>query len=140
MIRPEVTEQLEVVFKKLVGKKVENRYQSMTEVITELERSTVGPTTSVTQQPRPPLSMLVRSARLLAEIVRNSIPQEVLIRLLLRPKYAFSSRSSKKNKNLALSLPTPGVVNLRQELPQNCQEDETWPHPLLQIPLQCQRL
>ncbi len=46
-IRPEVTEQLEAVFRKLVAKKVEDRYQSMTEVIVELERCTAGPTTSV---------------------------------------------------------------------------------------------
>jgi serine/threonine protein kinase len=52
MIRSEVTEQLEVVFRKLVAKRVKDRYQSMTEVITELERCAVGPTTSVTiQQP-----------------------------------------------------------------------------------------
>jgi serine/threonine protein kinase/Leucine-rich repeat (LRR) protein len=51
-IRPEVSEQLEAVFKKLVAKKVEDRYQSMTEVIVELERCTAGPATSVTiQQP-----------------------------------------------------------------------------------------
>lgn len=51
-IRPEVTEHLEAVFKKLVAKKVEDRYQSMTEVIVELERCTAGSTTSVTiQQP-----------------------------------------------------------------------------------------
>ncbi len=51
-ILPEVSEQLEAVFKKLVAKKVEDRYQSMTEVIVELERCTAGSTTSVTiQQP-----------------------------------------------------------------------------------------
>ncbi len=51
-IRPEVTERLEAVFRKLVAKKVEDRYQSMTEVIVELERCTAGPTPSVSiQQP-----------------------------------------------------------------------------------------
>ncbi|MDB5341044.1 MAG: hypothetical protein JWN70_6663 [Planctomycetaceae bacterium] len=36
--RPEVAEQVDVVFQKLVAKKVESRYQTMTEVIPELER------------------------------------------------------------------------------------------------------
>ena len=51
-IRPEVSEQLDVVFRKLVAKKVEDRFQTMTEVIAELERCTAGLTASVTiQQP-----------------------------------------------------------------------------------------
>lgn len=41
-IRPEVSEQIETVFRKLVAKKVEDRYQSMTEVIVDLERCSVG--------------------------------------------------------------------------------------------------
>jgi serine/threonine protein kinase len=49
-IRPEISEQLDVVFRKLVAKKVEDRYQTMTEAIAELERCTVGPTTSTTIQ------------------------------------------------------------------------------------------
>ena len=50
--RPEVTEQLEAVFTKLVAKKVEDRYQSMTEVIAELERCSADSTSTVTiQQP-----------------------------------------------------------------------------------------
>ena len=36
--RPEVSELLDSVFAKMVAKKVENRYQTMTEVITDLER------------------------------------------------------------------------------------------------------
>jgi len=47
---PEVPEQLEAVFKKMVAKTVQDRYQTMTEVIVELERCTTSPTTSVTIQ------------------------------------------------------------------------------------------
>ncbi|WP_373651956.1 protein kinase domain-containing protein [Schlesneria sp. DSM 10557] len=47
-IHPEVTEELEVVFKKLVAKKVEDRYQSMTEVIIDLQRCTAGPAATIT--------------------------------------------------------------------------------------------
>ena len=40
--RPEVSEQLEIVFKKMIAKKLEDRYQTMSEVIADLERLEVG--------------------------------------------------------------------------------------------------
>ena len=40
--RPGVSEQLEAVFKKMVAKKVEDRYQTMTEVIADLKRCETG--------------------------------------------------------------------------------------------------
>lgn len=49
-IRSEVPEQLEIVFKKMVAKKVEDRYQTMTDVIAELERLQVGQEATVTVQ------------------------------------------------------------------------------------------
>ena len=49
-VRSEVPEQVEAVFKKMVAKTVQDRYQTMTEVIVELERCTTSPTTSVTIQ------------------------------------------------------------------------------------------
>lgn len=39
-LRPDVTEQVEAVFKKMVAKNVEDRYQTMIEVIADLERCT----------------------------------------------------------------------------------------------------
>ncbi|MBS0262697.1 MAG: SUMF1/EgtB/PvdO family nonheme iron enzyme, partial [Planctomycetes bacterium] len=44
---PNVSEQLEAVFKKMVAKKVEDRYQSLTDVIAELEKCSSGQTNSV---------------------------------------------------------------------------------------------
>ncbi len=49
--RPEVSEQLDDVFKKLVAKKAGDRYQSMTQAIAELERCHSGPAASVCIQP-----------------------------------------------------------------------------------------
>jgi len=40
--RPEVSEQLEIVFKKMIAKKLEDRYQTMSEVIADLERLEIG--------------------------------------------------------------------------------------------------
>ncbi len=51
-VRSEVPEQVEAVFKKMVAKTVQDRYQTMTEVIVELERCMVSSPTSVSiQQP-----------------------------------------------------------------------------------------
>jgi len=44
---PQVPESLDAVFKKMVAKKIEDRYQTMTEVIADLERSTSGQSSSV---------------------------------------------------------------------------------------------
>ncbi|MDB5338086.1 MAG: stkP 3 [Planctomycetaceae bacterium] len=41
-VRPEATEQLDFAFKKMVAKKVEDRLQSMADVIVELQRCTTG--------------------------------------------------------------------------------------------------
>lgn len=53
-ICPEVPEQLEAVFRKMVAKKIEGRYQTMTEVIAELERC--GSTDEQTIPAQPPSS------------------------------------------------------------------------------------
>ena len=51
-VRSEVPEQVEAVFKKMVAKTVQDRYQTMAEVIVELERCMVSSPTSVSiQQP-----------------------------------------------------------------------------------------
>ena len=50
--RPEVSDQLETVFKKMVAKKLEDRYQTMTALIADLERcSSVQPATQTFQLP-----------------------------------------------------------------------------------------
>ncbi len=51
MLRPEVPEQVEVVFGKMVAKRVEDRYQTMTEVIADLEQCLKGHEPSVNLQP-----------------------------------------------------------------------------------------
>jgi len=50
-LRPEVSEQVEVVFGKMVAKRVEDRYQTMTDVIADLERCLKGHEHSVNMQP-----------------------------------------------------------------------------------------
>ncbi len=47
-VRPDVTERLDVVFKKMIAKRVEDRLQSMAEVIAELERCATGSTNAAT--------------------------------------------------------------------------------------------
>ena len=48
-IRPEVPESVETVFNRMVAKKIEDRYQTMTEVIIDLERLTTGHAPASTQ-------------------------------------------------------------------------------------------
>jgi len=48
--RPEVTEQLEFVFKKMIAKNLEDRYQTMSELIADLERLDLSQASSVYNQ------------------------------------------------------------------------------------------
>lgn len=94
-IRPEVSEQIEAVFKKLVAKKVEDRYQSMTEVIVELERCTAGPMTSVTSQ-QPATTTFEGGA---FDFLKN-LPEEPTI--LTKPQTKAVTGNTGSNKMLAL--------------------------------------
>ncbi len=93
-IRQEVPEQLDVVFRKLVAKKVEDRYQSMTEVIAELERCTAGPTSSVTIQQ--PATTTVDDGTF---DFLKTLPDEPT-RLEMAPKKLVSGSGSKDNNKL----------------------------------------
>lgn len=75
-VRAEVPEQLEAVFKKMVAKKLEDRYQTMTEVISALERcSTLQ---AMTQTFQVPTSTVAANTSMLSSSQMTSVEATIL--------------------------------------------------------------
>jgi serine/threonine protein kinase len=75
-VRADLREQLETVFKKMVAKKLEDRYQTMTEVISALERC--GSLQAMTQTFQLPVSTAAADTSILSSSQMTSVKATVL--------------------------------------------------------------
>jgi serine/threonine protein kinase len=106
-IRPEVPEQLDVVFRKLVAKRVEDRYQSMTEVTADLEQCTSGPTTVVSFQQSATTALDERTL-----VFPNQLLGEPTIQAKPLPKVAPGKTGNGKNKLVLIGAAFLGLAIL----------------------------
>jgi len=95
-VRSEVPEQLDVIFKKLVAKKVQDRYQAMSEVIADLERCSFDPTATATIEKSATTAVIEQT------LVFTKRPQDAPTVTLATSAKAAPAKNSKAPSKVAL--------------------------------------
>jgi serine/threonine protein kinase/Leucine-rich repeat (LRR) protein len=107
-VQPDISDQLQAVFSKMVAKKIEDRYQSMTEVVTALEQCSSGQSTFVSGPPSRTVNLDNSALTFLKDIPAQTTFQAKATKKPAKP--AADEGGSKNKKPLLIGAAAAGFL------------------------------